>query len=437
MKRKGILLKIGYACLTLGVPDTSQKSLIQKNATEEKLKEIVSHNLRALENILDYNRKMDIRMFRISSDLIPFGSSPVNQLEWWKIFEDTFRRLGDKIIKERMRVSMHPGQYTVLNSPYEDVVRRAVEDLRYHARVLDAMGLDSTHKIILHIGGVYGNKPEAVERFKANYFLLEESIKNRLAIENDDKSYSVEEVLAIGLETGAPVIFDNLHHRVKPSSSGRSEMEWLEACKKTWKPQDGQQKIHYSQQDTNKRGGSHSPTIRIQEFMEFYSRLGRSDLDIMLEVKDKNLSAVKCIQTTKKSRDVQGLESEWSRYKYNVLERSPAVYQQIRTLLKDKKDPDPLEFYQLIEVSLSQKEEKGNITNGLQHVWGYFKNTATESEKTKFFTLLNQFQEGKVALRGVKKFLWQLTVKYDQKYLLNSYYFEDFDLYVNHMEEKG
>ena len=77
--------------------------------------------------------------------------------------------------------------------------------------------------------------------------------------------------------------------------------------------------MHYSQQNHLKRSGSHSNTIRIDEFIDFYERLGREDIDIMLEVKDKNLPAVKCINATVKDNRIKNLEEEWSRYKYTLL----------------------------------------------------------------------------------------------------------------------
>ena len=80
-------MKIGYASLTYGVPETSLKTCIAKNATNERLREIISHNLRSLSTILDYNYKNGIKMFRISSSLIPFASSPINKLDWWNLFK--------------------------------------------------------------------------------------------------------------------------------------------------------------------------------------------------------------------------------------------------------------------------------------------------------------------------------------------------------------
>ncbi len=113
-------MSIGYACLTIGVPDTNLKSCTAKSLTEEKLLEIISYNLKSLKNIIEYNIKNNIKLFRISSDLIPFGSSHLNQLSWWNIFSQEFAEIGRKIMDNDIRVSMHPGQYTVLNSPNDD-----------------------------------------------------------------------------------------------------------------------------------------------------------------------------------------------------------------------------------------------------------------------------------------------------------------------------
>jgi UV DNA damage endonuclease len=415
----------------VGVPGTGQKTIKQQSATEEKLLQVIGHNLEALDRILDYNLEQDIRLFRISSDLIPFGSSPVNPLAWWEVFEERFLALGDKIRQENLRVSMHPGQYTVLNSNREDVVARAVEDLVYHTRVLDSMGLDQTHKIILHTGGIYGDKTEAAQRFVENYQQLDPSIRRRLVLENDDKSYGVEDVLHISKATGVPVVFDNLHHAVKPSVTQKTEVEWIKECRKTWKPQDGDQKIHYSQQDPGKKSGSHSSSIRIREFMRFYEDLAmegldvRKGLDVMLEVKDKNLSAVKCIACTKEEKRIRKLEEEWSRYKYSVLESAPAIYQEIRELLVDKKAYPAVEFYELLEKSMEEEASKGNAINAMQHVWGYFKDTASKKEKEKFLKMIDQFTSGKISEKSIKNFLKRLAEEQEQAYLLNSYYLQN------------
>lgn len=191
-------MRIGYACLTVGVPNTGIKSCMMKNASESRLLELISHNLTSLDHILDYNIENNIRLFRISSGLIPFGSSKVNSLPWWDIYRSELLRLGQKINKNMIRVSMHPGQYTVINSPKEEVVKRAMDDLTYHTKVLDSLGVGTEHKIILHIGGAYNDKKSAMHRFISNYSYLTDSIKNRIVLENDDKLFHIGDVLELG-----------------------------------------------------------------------------------------------------------------------------------------------------------------------------------------------------------------------------------------------
>lgn len=416
-------MRIGYACLTLGVPDTALKSCMSKNADEERLLDLISHNINSLENIIDYNIANNIQLFRISSDIIPFGSSPVNKLPWWDIFSSRFIKLGEKIKNSGMRVSMHPGQYTVLNSPDEGVVKRAIDDLDYHTRMLDSLGVGPEHKIVLHIGGIYNDKNQAMERFVANYNRLSNEVKQRLVVENDDKSYNIKDVLEIGNMLNIPVIFDNLHNIINPYDEKESELTWINHCKGTWREWDGPQKIHYSQQDPSKKPGSHSSTIEINEFMEFYEGLEGKDIDIMLEVKDKNLSAVKCINCTRTDKNIKFLEFEWSKYKYKILENSPENYLEIRKLLRSKEDYPSVLFYNLIEEALKREDIIGNAINAAQHVWGYFKNSSSDKEKDSFLKAIDGFKEGKTSIKTLKNILWKLSIKYNQGYLLNSYYF--------------
>ncbi len=293
-------MSIGYACLTVGVPNTDIKGCLMKNASNEKLAELIRHNLASLQNIIRYNDENDIRLFRISSDIIPFGSSPVNALDWRSVFEPELAALGKSIRQAGIRVSMHPGQYTVLNSPNSEVARRAVKDLAYHASFLDSLAVDPSNKIILHLGGVYFDKKAAINRFAERYSELDDSVKRRLVIENDDKSYHIGDALEVGTRLGIPVVYDNLHNKVNCCDSSKDDFYWIALCSPTWRREDGAQKVHYSQQDCLKSAGSHSRSIAVEEFLDFYEGLGGQKPDIMLEVKDKNLSAVKCINCTKK-----------------------------------------------------------------------------------------------------------------------------------------
>ena len=413
-------MNIGYACLTVGVSGIRQRTCTMKNATPDVLLSLIQSNLEALDKILDYNIQNGIKLFRISSDIIPFGSHPVNTVKWWEIFNDKLNEIGRKAITNGIRLSMHPGQYTVLNSPDEAVVERAVEDLRYHARFLDEMGLGKEHKIILHIGDIYGDKTAAAKRFIQQYHYLDVNIRQRLVIENDDRQYAISDVLSIGESEGIPVVFDNLHNKINPDNT-HSEIEWIAACASTWKRSDGSQKLHYSQQHDGKRPGSHSATLDIGEFLQFYTHLPNQDTDIMVEVKDKNLSAIKCINAID-SPKIQRLEKEWGRYKYLVLEHSPKLYHEIRRLLKDKSTYPVVEFYRMIDEALLTPVKPGSAVNAAQHVWGYFKDSADLNTRLSFEKSINKASMGE-STSYMKRLLWRLAVAQQQQYLLDSLYF--------------
>lgn len=416
-------MSIGYACKIIGVPNTDMKSCTLKNASSEKLTELSKYNINALKNTIDYNIENNIKLFRISSDLIPFGSSEINNIKWWEIFSNELEMIGQKVKKSNMRVSVHPGQYTVLNSNNEEVVQRSIDDLIYHTRILDSLGLNSEHKMVLHIGGAYGDKESSIKRFMENYKILGDNVKNRLVIENDDKIYNIQEVLEIGIKLNIPVIFDNLHNEINLSNENMDETYWIYQSNLTWKKVDGNQKIHYSQQAENKKIGSHSDFIKINEFMRFYEKLNRKDIDIMLEVKDKNLSCVKCINCTDLNLNINVLEKEWSKYKYTILEHSHSDYLKIRELLKNKDDFSALSFYYYLEDGITSQGDIGSFVNAALHVWGYFKDKATDIEKKNFFKYLEKYKEQESGINLVKNYLKKLSEKYEQHYLLNSYYF--------------
>lgn len=415
-------MSIGYACLALAVPGSDLKTCTLKNANEIKLLDLIRHNLDSLDRMIDYNSKNDIKLYRVSSDIIPFGSSVASDLPWQQSFANKLSAIGDKIKRSGMRVSMHPGQYTVLNSPDPSVAARAVKDLNYHAIFLDSLGLGPEHKLILHMGGVYGDKKQAKSRFIENYKGLSPSVKKRLVLENDGALFHICDILEVARVARIPVVYDNLHNTTNPPEQSKADRDWILEASATWSRNDGLQKIHYSEQHHEKRLGAHSETISIDPFLEFYNRIKDIELDIMLEVKDKNISAVKCINCVS-HRDFTRLEEDWAHYKYSVLEHSQEIYREIRQLLRNKAAYPALELYHLIEQALEKPIEIGNAINAAQHVWGYFKEVTTDTEKKRFQRILNQYNSGEGSLQSVKNNLMLLAKKYQEEYLLNSYYF--------------
>lgn len=415
--------KIGYACVTVGVPGTSMRTCNRRFATEGRLLEIIAHNLEALKNQLTYNRARDILLFRISSDIVPFAGTPINTLDWTAIFGKEFNCLSNLILGSGFRVSMHPGQYTVLNSPDPGVVERAIADLMWHADFLDALGTSRESKIVLHVGGVYGDKSSAMKRFIGRYRLLPDKVRSRLVIENDERSFSVQDTLSIHDELGVPVVYDSFHREVFEGTRVESHRDLLQRCARTWAFGDGRQKIHYSQQEPEKRKGAHSETIRTDEFIKFFTSIRDIGPDIMLEVKDKNLSAVKCLHLIRGRAPHSRLEEEWSRYKYYVMERSPEIYASIRRLFSGSASPSPEDFYLFIEQAGDSEASVGRAENAALHVWGYFSDRAEDREKKEFFKRLEACRDGQASIESVKKYLFRLAERYDERYLLQSLYF--------------
>lgn len=416
-------MRIGYACLALGIPDTGIRGLTLAKTREETLLDVTGHNLASLQRLLEYNRQAGIRLFRMSSDLVPFGSGGANPLPWDRIFSDELQALGRLALACGMRLSMHPGQYTVLNSPREAVCDAALDDLEYHNRLMDAMGLPPSHKIILHGGGGYGDKGEAARRFSRNFKRLGQNAARRLVLENDERIFNIEEILELSELTGLPVVFDILHHQVNPPETLRETADWIRLAAATWGAEDGPPKLHYSQQDPGKKPGAHSPTIALTPFLDFAASLPEGDRDVMLEVKDKNLSAVKCLNALASPGSIRALEEEWSRYKYNVLEHAPAAYQAIRILLKDKAAYPVLEFYNLLDKAMAAPVSPGNAVNAAAHVWGYFKDKATDRERKRFLALAAALEQGAATPKSIKNHLGKLSKNYPDPYLEHSYYF--------------
>lgn len=418
-----IIVRIGYACLTLGNPDIRYRKIRLQLADVTRLREVCLHNLNMLERAVQYNIKNDIGLFRMTSDLIPFASAMDYPFSWQEEYRERFKTIGDMIKQSGMRVSMHPGQYTVLNSPTPDVVTRTVADIRYHCDVLDLLGCDASCKIILHVGGVYGNKGEAVQRFIRNFETLPTRIRNRIAIENDQRCFTAEEVLGLAKHLKIAAVFDNLHHEINPSDTHRSDAEWIAMFAETWKKTDGKQKIHYAQQAQGKRVGAHSDTIAISTFVAYCDSLNDHDIDIMLEVKDKDLSAIKCMHCMSTKPSVQLLEQDWAKYKYNVLEHSPNNYRLIRRLLRDKNKYPAPELFELIEEAMKSEIEIGNAVNAAEHVWGYYKKNATNTQTEQFLTLIAAVQRGEKKAAQIKKYLYRMQEHYHNHYLSESYYF--------------
>jgi UV DNA damage endonuclease len=286
-------MRIGYPCTNRTLDCRGAKTLRLSSFSLERLDEAVASNLSCLEAMLHFNAEHRIGFFRITSELIPFASHPEIEPPWRHLYARSLADVGLTIRNLGIRVSMHPGQYTVLNSLDEKVVKNAMRDLVYHVGVLDEMGLDQAAKVQIHLGGVYGDREASLARFVARARLLPEAIRRRLVIENDERSYGLSDCLRVAAEAHLPVVLDIYHHRLK--NRGESVAQALAATAETWSLSDGLPIIDYSSPLPGGRFGQHAETLDAEDFSAFLRESRPSDFDVMLEIKNKEVSALRAV----------------------------------------------------------------------------------------------------------------------------------------------
>ncbi|TGE14356.1 UV DNA damage repair endonuclease UvsE [Hymenobacter elongatus] len=287
-------MKIGYPCVNESLDCTSSATFRLASYSAERLELAVAGNLLCLQRILAYNVVQGLRFFRISSGIVPFGSHPINTYPWQTRFAAEFRAIGSYVQAQGIRISFHPDQFVVLNSLNPDIVQRSIAELEYQGSMLDLMGLDTTAKLQIHVGGLYGDRESAIERFIATYRELPEMVRRRLVIENDDRLFSLRDCLRVHEAVGIPILFDNFHHECL--NHGEPMAEALRLAAATWHPErDGVMMMDYSSQQLGERKGKHTTTLEESLFREFLTHLRGLDVDIMLEIKDKEASARRAI----------------------------------------------------------------------------------------------------------------------------------------------
>ena len=296
--------RLGYVAMTMNLEDCSPSGTVtytvfEKLSGEEarlfRLQRVANKNLLNTLRILRYNKALGIPVYRLTSKLIPLATHP--DLQLWKYtddFVDSLRDIGEFIRQNDFRISAHPDHFTLINSPLPKVSEDALRDLDYHVQMFEAMGLvESKYKLVLHVGGVYGNKQDSIQRFCDNFFKLPDRIRNRLIIENDDKSYNTFEVLDICHKLGIPMVLDVHHHNCLCGGDELGSV--LSEIFDTWEGEYFLPKIHFSSPRSSKDFRSHADLIDYNEFLNFLKTAAKinRDFDVMLEAKSKDTALIK------------------------------------------------------------------------------------------------------------------------------------------------
>jgi UV DNA damage endonuclease len=287
-----MLKRLGFVASVLSEDLSTSRTCRLRNATAVRLRELIDANLAALDHVISFLERERIGLYRLSSGIIPFASHSVNRVAWRSRYASELARLGKRIRQLGVRVSMHPGQYTVLNSPRPQIVDASIAELVYHAQLLDALDVGVDCKIVLHIGGLYGaSEPVAMDRFCRVAETLPTEVRRRLVIENDDRLFDGDEALTVARRLGLPIVFDWLHHQANPTARPVSDV--IRDIWTTWREEDGVPKIHLSTQAADGPSGAHADYVDPQDLLDFLQQAPPSPFDCMLEAKKKDMALLR------------------------------------------------------------------------------------------------------------------------------------------------
>lgn len=315
-------IRFGYVAIALGLWDASPSktltfsrySKLKKQERMDLLKTITAKNLHHTKRILYYNLAHEIQLYRFSSALVPLATHPEVRWDFITPFRNDWEELGQLIKYGSMRPSFHPGQYTLFTSPTDQVTNNAIEDMEYHYKMLEAMGVELDAAINIHIGGAYGDKENTLVRFHENMKSLPAQIKRITTLENDDKTYNIKETLNACEKENIPMVLD--YHHYFANKDDLDLETYIERIFYTWSKRNLLPVVHLSSPKSEKEIRSHADYVD-KDFVLPFIKLARElnqDFDCIIEAKRKNLAMFRLIEELSAIRGIRRINSstiEW------------------------------------------------------------------------------------------------------------------------------
>lgn len=314
-----MLVRFGYVAMSTIVKNASPsrtmtlasfRKIADRDAALRKLERIAAENLTSTLRLLRHNRAHRIRLYRFSSRLIPlFGHEALAGWDPLSALAGSFAEVGAYVRDHGMRVGFHPEHYTVLSTPRRDVLDKSVADLIRHVRMLELMGLDEGAKLNIHIGGSYGDKPKAFERFLRQFAALSPAVKARLTLENDDKTFTAGETLEACEKLGVPMVLDLHHHQVNSGGAPDIADLWPRIMA-TWHGSGLPPKIHISSPKSASDPRGHADFIRLPDVLPFLRRIAGDTeaLDVMVEAKMKDEALFRLLDDLEREEGVRRID---------------------------------------------------------------------------------------------------------------------------------
>ena len=301
-------IQLGLCCLNMTLRAQNPSVFASRKMIIRTIKQkgIICLKMKIIENltdvlkIMDWNEKNGIKVYRLSSEMFPHKSNPKVEDYTFDFASELLTLIGKKSRKYNQRLTFHPGQYNVVGTPTKKVFEQTCLNLKYQADVLDLMGMGVDSVMVVHGGGMYGDKEKTKIRWCEQFHQLPENVKKRLVLENCEKSFSIKDCLEVSEKINIPVVFDTHHFEcyklLHPDEEFEEAEVYIPLILETWKKRGIKPKFHVSEQGSG-RCGHHSDYIEEipQYLLEIPEKYG-VEIDIMIEAKCKELAIQKLYQ---------------------------------------------------------------------------------------------------------------------------------------------
>jgi len=301
-------IQLGLCCLNMTLRAQNPSVFASRKMIIRTIKQkgIICLKMKIIENltdvlkIMDWNEKNGIKVYRLSSEMFPHKSNPKVEDYTFDFVSELLTLIGEKSRKYNQRLTFHPGQYNVVGTPTKKVFKQTCLNLKYQADVLDLMGMGVDSVMVVHGGGMYGDKEKTKIRWCEQFHQLPENVKKRLVLENCEKSFSIKDCLEVSEKINIPVVFDTHHFEcyklLHPDEEFEDAEVYIPLILETWKKRGIKPKFHVSEQGSG-RCGHHSDYIEEipQYLLEIPEKYG-VEIDIMIEAKCKELAIQKLYQ---------------------------------------------------------------------------------------------------------------------------------------------
>jgi len=303
-------INLGLCCINNTLRKNNifnSRTCIRRTYSVEKAKKLALQNVKDLIPMIEWNNKNNIKCFRLTSNLFPHFTDNVVESYTIDFARADLKIAGDLAKKYGMRILMHPGQFNQVGAMNSVVFDNTVAQLSHLAEILDAMGIDSNGVLIIHGGGMYGDKKKTMVRWVKQFMILPEIVRRRLVLEHCERCYSLYEVLCISLTLKKrghilPVVFDSHHfdcyEELHPDEKSLNFQKLAPIIIRSWG--DRRPLMHVSNQGSG-RVGHHSDFITNFPPYFFYVRdvLGVSfDVEVEAKAKEAAIFALRELEPT-------------------------------------------------------------------------------------------------------------------------------------------